>query len=187
MTIASKSSVNIGRTPLSIAMCAASALTIYHAQTYSQAASHVRTSAMQEKVQGLTGNDLDSGTNTTALFARLDPVTSSWKTSQLSFIEGLTEYSETWPEAGMMRNGQVYRHVPWVRHICDSACSLWPTPTASMDRRGFGIPLHDRSFRYNRSTTLRVQELVGKHGWRIHPNFTEALMGFPLDWSAIEE
>ena len=56
-----------------------------------------------------------------------------------------------------------------------------------MDGRGFGIPLHDKTGRYKRSTVRRVQELVGKHGWRIHPNFTEALMGFPLDASAIEQ
>jgi len=29
--------------------------------------------------------------------------------------------------------------------------------------------------------------MVGEHGWRIHPNFTEALMGFPLEWTAIEQ
>jgi hypothetical protein len=56
-----------------------------------------------------------------------------------------------------------------------------------MDGRGFGIPMHQNSGRYKKSTVSRVQELVGKHGWRIHPNFTEALMGFPLDWSAITQ
>lgn len=40
--------------------------------------------------------------------------------------------------------------------------------------------------RYKRSTVLRVHALVKEHGWRIHPNFTEALMGFPSGWSAIE-
>jgi hypothetical protein len=56
-----------------------------------------------------------------------------------------------------------------------------------MGGRGFGIPMHRKSGRYRQSIVLRVQELVGKCGWRIHPNFTEALMAFPLDWSAIEE
>lgn len=55
-----------------------------------------------------------------------------------------------------------------------------------MDGRGFGIPRHDRSGRYKATTVSRVHALVGEHGWRIHPNFTEALMGFPLDWTAIE-
>jgi hypothetical protein len=55
-----------------------------------------------------------------------------------------------------------------------------------MDGRGFGIPLHDRTGRYKKSTVSRVHALVGEHGWRIHPRFTEALMGFPLEWTAIE-
>jgi hypothetical protein len=50
-----------------------------------------------------------------------------------------------------------------------------------MDGRGFGIALHERSGRYKRATVLRVHALVKEHGWRIHPNFTEALMGFPTD------
>jgi hypothetical protein len=54
-----------------------------------------------------------------------------------------------------------------------------------MDGRGFGIPLHDRTGRYKKSTVARVHALVGEHGWRIHPNFTETLMGFPLDWTEI--
>jgi hypothetical protein len=56
-----------------------------------------------------------------------------------------------------------------------------------MDGRGFGIPLHENTGRYKVSTVKRVHELVIEHGWRIHPDFTEALMGFPAGWSEIEE
>jgi hypothetical protein len=56
-----------------------------------------------------------------------------------------------------------------------------------MGGRGFGIPLHNRTGRYKQSTVRRVQELVGKHGWKIHPNFIEALMGLPIDHSAITQ
>jgi hypothetical protein len=45
--------------------------------------------------------------------------------------------------------------------------------------------MHEHSGRYKRSTVLRVQELVRENGWRIHPNFTEALMDWPMDWTAI--
>jgi hypothetical protein len=55
-----------------------------------------------------------------------------------------------------------------------------------MDKKGFGIPMHDRTGRYKRSTVLRVQALVREHGWRIHPRFTEALMGLPIGWTEIE-
>jgi hypothetical protein len=55
-----------------------------------------------------------------------------------------------------------------------------------MDGRGFGIPLHNRSGRYRQSTISRVHELVGRHGWKIHPHFTEALMALSLGWTATE-
>jgi hypothetical protein len=85
----------------------------------------------------------------------------------------------------MTRSGLAFQRAPWVRHTCDDDCSLWPTPTASMDGRGFGIPLHARSGRYKRSTVLRIQDLVTVNGWRIHPHFTEALMGYPTGWTEI--
>jgi hypothetical protein len=40
----------------------------------------------------------------------------------------LAEYSETWPSAGMMRNGKTYRRQPWALPIAESASGLWPTP-----------------------------------------------------------
>src|SRR5262252_3170839 len=132
-----------------------------------------------------TARDRDYGPTCVASFARYDRATSSWRTSQLCINGDWAEYSETWPESGSMRNGEVSARAAWVRHTCDSECSLWPTPTASMDGRGFGIPLHERSGRYKKSTVSRVHALVREHGWRIHPRFTEALMGFPTDWTAI--
>jgi hypothetical protein len=55
-----------------------------------------------------------------------------------------------------------------------------------MDGRGFGIPLHKNTGRYKQSTVSRVHALVFEHGWRIHPDFTEALMDFPTGWTEIE-
>lgn len=151
----------------------------------SVADSPVRTSASPDRVRAWTGSDLVFGVSSPESWASYDLHTCSWKTSQGSLLEDLDVFLETWPDSGSMRSGRVFRRAAWVRHTCDDACSLWPTPTASMDGRGFGIPMHQRSGRYKRSTVLRVQELVGKHGWRIHPNFTETLMGYPTDWTAI--
>ena len=147
--------------------------------------SRARTSRGLEVRLALTANEADYGQRSSDWFARFDPASSSWRTSQRCLITGWTEFSETFPPHGMMRNGRLYPHVPWVSHTCDSECSLWPTPTASMDGRGFGIPLHERTGRYKRSTVSRVHALVHAHGWRIHPNFTEALMGYPTDHTEI--
>ena len=125
------------------------------------------------------------GSSMPALLACWAQKSSSWRTSQRSLIEEWTPFSEPFPTSGTMQNGTLFPRAPWGIHTCDGECSLWPTPTASMDGRGFGIPLHNKTGRYKQSTVRRVQDLVGKHGWRIHPNFTEVLMGFPLDASAI--
>jgi hypothetical protein len=147
--------------------------------------SHAKTSAMPVLALALRENDPGSGLNSRASLASFDPISSSWRTSQHCLIEGSEQFSETFPESGMTRSGRLYLHAPWVLHMCDDGCSLWPTPTASMDGRGFGIPLHENTGRYKLSTVRRVHALVGEHGWRIHPHFTEALMGFPMDASAI--
>lgn len=150
--------------------------------------SHVKTSRALELALALLANGRGSGLNLPVSLASYDRASSSWKTWQRSLIETgqWASFSEPWPTSGMMRSGQLYPLAPWASHMCDSECSLWPTPTASMDGRGFGIPLHDRTGRYKKSTVSRVHALVRRHGWRIHPNFTEALMGFPMDHTAIE-
>ncbi len=145
-----------------------------------------RTSASPETAQDSKASAPDSGVNTLESLASYDPISRSWRTSQLSLFEGFSRFSETLPRSGTLLNGRIYQRAPWGRHMCDNDCSLWPTPTASMDGRGFGIPLHERSGRYKKSTVSRVHGLVLKHGWRIHPHFMEALMGFPIGWSATD-
>lgn len=147
--------------------------------------SPAKTSAMLVMALELRENDPGSGLSSRASLAHYDPEASSWRTSQRCLIGGWEPFSETFPESGMTRSGRLYPRAPWALHTCDDECSLWPTPTASMDGRGFGIPLHENTGRYKLSTVRRVHELVTEHGWRIHPNFTEALMGFPMDASAI--
>lgn len=147
---------------------------------------HARTSATPDLVPDLPENDLASGLNLPGSLANWDQKSLSWRTSQRCLIEGWERFSGRFPTSGTMQSGMLFPRAPWDSHMCDDECSLWPTPTASMDGRGFGIPLHENTGRYKRSTVLRVHALVKEHGWRIHPNFTEALMGFPSGWSEIE-
>jgi hypothetical protein len=155
--------------------------------TLCAADSHAKTLATQGGGLESTGLAQVFGQNNFGSLASYDQRSQSWKTSQLSLLEEWVEFLETWPESGTTRNGQLFLRAPWAQHMCDEECSLWPTPTASMDGRGFGIPLHERSGRYRLSTVRRVHALVGLHGWRIHPHFTEALMGFPLGWTEITQ
>lgn len=60
-------------------------------------------------------------------FAFFDPDTSCWKTSQATFLSGLDQYSETWPDSGSMRSGRVYERVMSELPTSESVSSSWPT------------------------------------------------------------
>jgi len=66
-----------------------------------------------------------------ASFANYDPATSSWRTSQLCLDGEWSEFSETWPRAGMTRNGKAYEHATLVPRTDESESGLWPTPDAN--------------------------------------------------------
>jgi hypothetical protein len=65
--------------------------------------------------------------------ASYDPATSSWRTSQDSWLdtEGWGQSLETWPPSGMTRNGTAYRLPPSVPRTSATASGSWHTPVAS--------------------------------------------------------
>ena len=111
--------------------------------------SHAKTLALQEnKREFVREPEVDCGPKSSDLLASYDRDTSSWRTLQTCFLAqlngeagGLAEYSETWPSAGMMRNGKTYRRQPWALPIAASASGLLPTPRAndSQKRGNFNI------------------------------------------------
>jgi hypothetical protein len=92
-------------------------------------ASPARISASQALERGLRASGADYGLSTPELLANYDPASSSWRTSQHCLVEGLTEFSETWPRSGMMRSGIAYQLPPLVRLTDATEFGLWPTPT----------------------------------------------------------
>jgi hypothetical protein len=107
-----------------------------HTSTSSAAASPAKTSATLAKAPGSTGHARVFGASTSDSFASYDPVTSSWRTSQLSLLEEWSEYSETWPRSGMTRNGTAYRLKPLAPLTGGTGSGLLPTPTAADSDRG---------------------------------------------------
>src|SRR6266567_3093144 len=95
------------------------------------AASPARTSAMQANEQELKANVVDSGKSSTVSFANYNLSTSSWKTQQICLNGDLEEFSETWPELGIMQNGECYQQRNLEHGISEDEFSLLPTPTAS--------------------------------------------------------
>jgi len=106
------------------------------ASTSSPGASHAKTLASLESSEALAkAPGLASGLKSSVWLANYDPTTSSWRTSQRCLLaqangeaDGLAEFSETWPSAGMMRNGKTYRRQPWALPIAENASGCVPTP-----------------------------------------------------------
>jgi len=89
-----------------------------------------RTFQPQERAQELTEPDRECGPTWQELLARYDPNTSSWKTPQSSLLGDYTEFSETWPRWGLMRDGVSYQRQPLVPHTKGTGSGLWRTPSA---------------------------------------------------------
>jgi len=153
------------------------------------AASRARTSASPGWGLASMATDADCGQRWPASFVRLDPATCSWRTHQLSLVEGSDVYSQTWPRWGSMRAGECSAHAPLVHHIHERGCSWWPTPVATDHKRGNGSKAHrlangraviDRPSRCRYGATL-----VDILGGTPNPEWIEWLMGWPTNWTAL--
>lgn len=85
----------------------------------------------------------DSGERWPASFARWDPDTSTWRTPQCSLLGGYTEFSETWPNSGSMRNGECWERPTLELTTSESGSGYLPTPVA----------IDTGSSRFNRSAS----------------------------------
>jgi hypothetical protein len=75
------------------------------------AAFHAKTLAQQEKEQALTVSEVECGEKWRASFTKYDPDMRSWKTHQCSLLGGLEPFSETWPQWGLMRDGECWEQL----------------------------------------------------------------------------
>jgi hypothetical protein len=169
----------------------------------------VQTLVLPEKEQESLARKVDFGPQCQGSFARYDPVTSSWKTHQYSLLGGLTEYSETWPRWGLMRDGECWELPTWERRISETESGLWPTPTTFGGGANHNSPsVLDGRHRINlagavmqwATPTARDYKLPGRSrlertgstagdplshqaGGSLNPTWVEWLMGWPLGWT----
>jgi hypothetical protein len=95
----------------------------------SAAAFPAKTSVSPERARALAASAVAYGRSSPELLAKYDRATSSWRTSQLCLDGELSEFSETWPRSGLMRNGIAYQLAPLVRLTDAIGSGLLPTPT----------------------------------------------------------
>ena len=168
----------------------------------SRAASRARTLALLESSAAWVKEPAPaSGPRSSDLLASYDRNTSSWRTSQHCLLaqvngeaDGLAEFSETWPSAGMMRNGKTFRLRPWAFPTCESAHGLWPTPNKSNGFAPFSLATMQRKERgetrpsgckmgFDLKWDRRCLPYL-ERGW-INPVISEWLMGFPIGHTAL--
>ena len=87
---------------------------------------HVRTFQQQEKAQELMETEAECGQKWLASFVKYDHDLSLWKTHQCSLLGDLDEFLETWPQWGLMRNGECWEQRTLERHIRGTGFGLSP-------------------------------------------------------------
>lgn len=158
--------------------------------------SPVRTSVQQTtRARGSMAREADSGLSTSALFAIYSHGLLWQRTCQPLLFEDSTQCSAVLPKAGLMRNGKLYLAKCWARRTKETGFSLWPTAQASDSKR----------MQFSREAHLKQQARNRRLGFGTGPaglnlvahcqielggcptaNFAEWLMGFPMNWTAIE-
>jgi hypothetical protein len=69
---------------------------------------HAKTLVQREKAQELMESEAECGDKWRGSFTKYDPDLSLWKTHQCSLLGDLEKFSETWPQWGLMRDGECW-------------------------------------------------------------------------------
>lgn len=77
----------------------------------SPARTYPRKATITNKAKVLMESEVDSGAKWHESFAKYDPSMSLWRTHQLSLFGEWEEFLETWPQWGMMQNGECWERV----------------------------------------------------------------------------
>lgn len=131
------------------------------------------------------------GPSSPASFAYFDPASSCWKTYQATFLSGLEQFSETWPDSGTMRSGCVYERQISARPTCESGSLLWPTAQAH-DAQGAKTPEQVEAMRAKGHGVSNLNESAARwptarsedsESYGNHPGASDSLTGVSRNWS----
>jgi hypothetical protein len=147
-----------------------------------RAAFLAKTLVPQEKAQELMENEAECGEKWRGSFVKYDPDSSLWKTHQCSLLGDLDEFLETWPQWGLMRDGECWEQQMLAQTIRGTEFGLWATPT-QCDYKGTTGTANFQS-RKKQFQNLTGGLVTGT----IYPNPTtyEAMMGWPLGWTDLK-
>ena len=159
--------------------------------TWFRAGFPVRTSATLGTRPASREIEADSGTPCGGSFTKYDPATSSWRTSQRCFFEGLEPFSETWPRWGSMRGGECWELPTLEARNPANASGLWPTLKASdgdQYSKNYAYFVRRQKIAPDLPVIVALNTPPTPLGYfgRINPAWAEWLMGWPTGWTAFD-
>ena len=95
------------------------------------AAFHAKTSPRPEKAQDLMESEAECGEKWRGSFVKYDQDSSLWRTHQCSLLGDLDEFSETWPQWGLMRDGECWEQRTLEQTIRGTGFGLSPDGKAT--------------------------------------------------------
>jgi hypothetical protein len=168
----------------------------------------VKTCQSLEKETDSMAKEVECGTKWRGSFVKYDPNSSLWKTHQCSFLGDLEQFSETWPQWGLMRSGECWEQQTLAQIIKGTESGLlekmWPTPTvacveggeqsARVEKTQAGGYILRKLNKTNMTYGAKLSDAVlfeekkknPETGGKLNPMWTEWLMGWPLGWSKLE-
>ena len=136
-----------------------------------------KTLAQQDKEQVLEEVEAVCGSTWLESLEKPNQLTLSLKTPLCSALEDSVLSSKTLPHWGTMLNGECYHQAPLALITRGQECgSLLPTPTCHNAKEGA----------YPAEYTRKTPTLATHIGGKIHPEFTEWMMGWPLGWTDLK-
>jgi hypothetical protein len=145
---------------------------------------HVRTLVRQEKAQELTESVAELGGKWQGSFVKYDPDSRLWKTHQCSLLGDLEPFLETWPQWGLMHDGECWEQIPLDFHITEPEFGWLPTPIATDWKGGCSAIRKDTG--RQRTDSIRMYIKTKFDITYPNPNFLEALMEWPPGWTDLK-
>jgi hypothetical protein len=172
---------------------------------------HAKTFLPQDKEQELMESEAECGEKWRGSFTKYDQSSCSWKTHQCSLLGDLDEFSETWPQWGLMRDGECWEQRTLEQTIRGTESGFVPngvdyfhTPnTTGLDggsnsrkalrkrQKNWPTPLSteyraNRVQRENHHNGLTQAVLATQDGGQLNQMWVEWLMGWPIGWTDLK-
>lgn len=135
--------------------------------------------------QALKVNAQDFGQDYLEPFAWYDQSSSCWRTWQSCLIGGWAEFSDRWPQSGMIVNGIAYAQKTLVCRIREKDFLRLPTPPAS-EFKGTHRKRYRNSREYHGAKTSEALRICIDDPTYLNPSFAELMFGLEPDFTLLE-